>query len=373
MDRIPVAGPWLTQREAEYAADAARGDCYGQAGRYTKRFEDAFARHVGVKHAIALPHCTAGIHLSLAALGVGAGDEVIVPDVTWIASAAPISYVGATPVFADVDEATWCLTAESVAACLTQRTKAVIAVDLYGSMPDLPTIRELCEAHGLALVEDAAEAIGSRLGDRPAGAFGDTGVFSFHGSKTLSTGEGGMVVTDRDDLHERMMFLRDHGRPPGDKYFQNSEVAFKYKMSGVQAAVGLAQLERVDELVARKRDIFGWYHARLRGIDGLSLNAEPAGVHNSYWMTTVVLGGALGLTSRALMDRLDGRGVDTRPFFAPLSSIPAYRDTGEAQRAAERNATAYRLARCGVNLPSALCLNEGDVARVCEVLRNVIG
>lgn len=373
MDRIPVAGPWLTEREAEYAAEAARGDCYEQAGRYTNRFERAFAEHAGVKHAISLPHCTAGIHLSLAAMGIGVGDEVIVPDTTWIASAAPIGYVGAAPVFADVDETTWCLTADSVGVCLTPRTKAVIAVDLYGSMPDLPAIRELCEQHGLALIEDAAEAIGSRWQDRPAGAFGDTGVFSFHGSKTLSTGEGGMVVTDRDDLCERMMFLRDHGRPPGDRLFQNSEVAYKYKMSPVQAAIGLAQLERLDELVSRKRDIFGWYHDRLSGIDGLSLNAEPPGVYNSYWMTTAVLDEAFGLTSRALMGRLDAHGIDTRPFFAPLSSIPAYNECSEARRAAERNTAAYHLACCGVNLPSALCLNECDVDRVCVTLRDVIG
>ena len=372
MERLPVAGPWITDREAEYAADAAKGDWYADANRYTRRFETAFAEHVGVRYAISLPHCTAGLHLSLAAMGVGPGDEVIVPDVTWIASAAPIRYVGATTVFADIDPLTWCMTAESLAACITSRTKAVIAVDLYGSMPNMPNIRAACEAHGLALIEDAAEAVGSRLNNRLAGSFGDTGVFSFHGSKTLATGEGGMVVTNRQDLYDRIMFLRDHGRPPGDRFFQNSEIAFKYKMAPVQAALGLAQLERIEELVDAKRQIFGWYTQGLSDTDSITLNAEPAGVRNSYWMTTAIFDDRLKMTSRELMEVLLGRGIDTRPFFAPLSSIPAYRDTPQAQKAAQHNVVGQRIARCGINLPSALCLTQSDIARVCDTINDVI-
>ena len=212
---------------------------YGSANHYHDRFERAFAEYVGTKYAVALPSCTAALHLALLALGVGPGDEVIVPDCTWIASSAPISYVGATPVFADIDAQTWCLSAETLEQCITPRTRAVIAVDLYGNMPDMDALRFVARRHGLAIIEDAAEAIGSEYHGRMAGSLGDMGVFSFHGSKTLTTGEGGMLVTDRADIISRVHVLRDHGRRPGDVSFFNAEVAFKYKMSSFQAAFGL--------------------------------------------------------------------------------------------------------------------------------------
>ncbi len=209
----------MTEREAEYAADAARNAWYDTAGEYPRRFEHGMAEYVGVRHAVSLPHCTAGIHLSLVALEVGRGDEVIVPDATWIASAAPITYVGATTVFADVDPDTWCLAVDAFKSCITPRTKAVIPVHLYGGVADMDAIRAVAEHHRIAIIEDAAEAVGSELHGHKAGSMGDTGVFSFHGSKTLATGEGGMVVTNSDELLERILFLRDHGRVPGDRHF----------------------------------------------------------------------------------------------------------------------------------------------------------
>jgi perosamine synthetase len=207
--RIPVAGPWITQREIDYVADAVAHAWYGNANMYHTRFEEAFRAYVGRRYAMALPSCTSAIHLSLLALGAGAGDEVIIPDSTWIASAAPISYVGATPVFVDVDPDTWCITPAAFKNAITPRTKAVILVDLYGGMPDMREILPIARDHGIAVIEDAAEAIGSSFGASPAGSFGDVSVFSFHGSKTLTTGEGGMLVTDRKDLYDRAQFLRD--------------------------------------------------------------------------------------------------------------------------------------------------------------------
>jgi perosamine synthetase len=253
---IPVAGPSITDKEIAYVSDAAANAWYAGADSYNRRFEAAFAAWIGRKHAISLPSCTSAIHLSLAALGVGPGDEVVVPDVTWIASAAPIDYVGATAVFADIEPSTWCLDPESLESVITPRSKAVIVVDLYGSMPDMAALSAVAERHGVALIEDAAEAAGTRLHGRMAGSFGIAGTFSFHGSKTLTTGEGGMLVSDDDDFHDRCLFLRDHGRVPGDVTFRNTEVAFKYKMSALQAALGLAQVERADELVAKKRQIW---------------------------------------------------------------------------------------------------------------------
>lgn len=370
--RLPVAGPWITQREIDYVADAARNGWYANANVYQQRFEQAFAAYLGIRHALALPSCTSAIHLSLLALGVEPGDEVIVPDVTWIASAAPIAYVGATTVFADVDPATWCLSPESFEACITPRTKAVIPVDLYGNMPDMDAILKTAGRHGIAVVEDAAEAIGSEYRGRKAGSFGDTGVFSFHGSKTVTTGEGGMLVTDREDVRERALLLRDHGCKPGDKAFWNTEVAYKYRMSSLQAALGLAQLERVEELLERKRRIFGWYREHLADVEDLRLNQESPGSRNSYWMVTVVVDERLGLTKDRLMTALSERGIDTRPFFHPLSSLPAYEGSPRAKEARERNTVSYRLSPYGINLPSALSLTEHDVAFVCESLRQIL-
>src|SRR5438105_13855476 len=225
MQRIPVSGPWITQKEIDYVADAAANAWYADANIYHLRFERAFADYLGVRFAMALPSCTSALHLSLLALGVGAGDEVIVPDATWIASVAPVCYVGATPVFADIDPETWCLSAGSLEECITPRTRAVIPVDLYGNLPDMDAIGDITRRHRLAVIEDAAEAIGSEYCGRKAGSFGDTGTFSFHGSKTLTTGEGGMLVTDREDIYRRAAVLRDHGRQPGDTMFFNSEIA----------------------------------------------------------------------------------------------------------------------------------------------------
>ncbi|MFQ5717978.1 MAG: DegT/DnrJ/EryC1/StrS family aminotransferase [Acidobacteriota bacterium] len=371
-DRIPISGPWITDREVEYAADAARTAWYSGAGEYSRRFEQAVAAYVGTKHAVSLPHCTAGVHLALVALGVGAGDEVIVPDATWIASAAPITYVGATPVFADVDPDTWCLDVGAFEACVTSRTKAVIAVDLYGGMPDMDALLAAAGRLGIVVIEDAAEAIGAEYRGRRAGSLGAVGVFSFHGSKTIVTGEGGALVTDSDELHDRVRVLCDHGRPPHDRFFRNTEVAFKYRMSDLQAAVGLAQIERVEEIVARKREIFSWYASHLASVDGVCLNIEPAGTRNSYWMVTAIIDARFGLDNRTLMAAFAEHGIDTRPFFHPLSSIPAYADHEQAVAARERNAVSHDIPRRGINLPSALNLTGEQVQRVCDVLRQIL-
>jgi perosamine synthetase len=364
-----VAGPWVTDREVGYVADAAAHGWYEHAGDYVQKFEDAFARRHGVAHAIAVPHCTAALHLSLAALGIGPGDEVVVPELTWIATAAPISYVGATPVFADVDPGTWCMTADTLEACITPRTKAVIPVDLYGLTADMAPLRAVAERHGVLIVEDAAQAVGSLYRGKPAGTLGDVGTFSFHGTKTMTTGEGGMLVTDRTDVYERSLVLRDHGRTKEHfRFFYNTEIAFKYRMSNMQAAFGLAQLERLDDLVTKKRQIFRWYQQRLASVPGLQLNAEPADIFQTFWMCSVVLDAEYGVSNRELMAMFAAASIDTRPFFHPLSGLPAYATSEQAAAARSRNRVAYAISGRGLNLPSALMLTEQQVDRVCEVL-----
>lgn len=372
MRKIPIAGPWITRKEIDYVADAAATAWYEDAGKWHTRFESAFAEYLGRRFAMALPSCTSAIHLALLARGIGPGDEVIVPEITWIATAAPVSYVGATPVFADVDERSWCLDAASFERAVTPRTRAVIPVDLYGNLPDMESLRRVADRHGLFFLEDAAEAAGAEQNGRRAGAFGDVGVFSFHGSKTLTTGEGGMLVTDDEALFRRAGVLRDHGRHPGDVSFFNREVAHKYKMSSMQAALGTAQLERIDELVARKREIFGWYAAGLGNIPGVVLNDEAPGTKNVYWMITAVFDEATGIRGASLAAFLAERGIDTRPFFHPLSSIPAYAGTGPARGASERNPVSHSISPRGINLPSALNLTRDDVHRVCDAIREAL-
>jgi len=372
MERIRVAGPWITQREIDYVTDAVTNAWYGNANTYHERFEKAFRHYLDVEFAISLPSCTSAIHLSLLALGIGPGDEVIVPDITWIATAAPITYVGATPVFADIDPKTWCLSAEAFEACITPRTKAVIPVDLYGNVPDMDAIQAVAKRHGIAIVEDAAQAIGSECQGKKAGSFGDTGVFSFHGSKTLTTGEGGMLVTDRDDTYQRVLILRDHGRLPGDRMFFNSEVAYKYKMSSMQAALGLAQLERIEELITRKREIFSWYAEALADVQDITLNHEAPGTKNTYWMVTAILDPQYHLQKEQLMPLLDERGIDSRPFFHPLSAIPAYAGHPQAEAAQQRNHVSYALSPYGINLPSGLYLTQDKVQYVADALKEIL-
>jgi perosamine synthetase len=371
--RIPVAGPWVTEREIRYVTEAAASDWYGGAGQALKKFEKAFAESVGVKHAIALPHCTAGLHLGLIAVGVGPGDEVILPDITWVATAAPIFYVGATPVFADFDPVTWCVTAENIERCISPRTKAIMVVDLYGAMPDMPAIRALAQRKGIPIIEDSAQAIGADLGGKKAGTFGDLAAFSFHGSKTLTTGEGGMLVTDNTAHYERCLSLRDHGRPLNNfRLFTANEVGYKYRMSGLQAAFGLAQLERLDELITRKRDIFSWYQQRLKDLPGVTLNYEAPGTRSTYWMVTIVTDKSLGLDHKKMMDHFDRREIETRPFFHPLSAQAAFAKAPDAQAARTRNVHSYDISPRGLNLPSALMLTESQVDRVCAAVRELV-
>jgi perosamine synthetase len=368
MEHIPIAGPWITQKEIDYVTEAVTHGWYSQANLFHERFETAFAAYVGRKYAIALPSCTSALHLSLLALGVGPGDEVIVPDATWIATAAPITYVGATPVFADIDPNSWCLDATAFEQAITPQTKAVIVVDLYGNMPDYGEIQRIAAAHNIALIEDAAEAIGSTYQGKKAGSFGKTSTFSFHGSKTMTTGEGGMLVTDQHDIYDRCLFLRDHGRATQEgKMFWNSEVAFKYRMSAMQAALGLAQLERIDELIERKRQIFGWYQEVLGEEVAIQFNSEAANVFNTYWMVTVILP---GLPKEQMIVELRKQGIDCRPFFYPLSTLPAYANL-EAARKTHAPVTAAK-SPFGLNLPSALCLERSQVHHAAQVLKELV-
>lgn len=367
--RIPVAGPAIRPADVDAVTHAAASAWHEHAGRCVRAFEDGFAARHGVAHAIATPSCTSALHLALTALGIGPGDEVVVPDLTWIATAAPVTYLGATPVFVDVVPGTWCIDPASVEAAIGERTRAILAVDLYGNLPDYAALRTLAERYGLALIEDAAQAIGSTRGGRPAGTFAEVGVFSFHGSKTLTTGEGGMLITDNGRIAERARALQDHGRSPGDHSFDCSEVGFKYRMTDMQAALGLSQLERLDELVDQKRALFARYREGLGDLPGIAWNAPGDDVRACPWMTTIVLRDRPAGARDALARHLAERGIDTRPMFPPLSSTGAFCKRTGARRARQRNRVAHELGPRGLNLPSSVDLSSDEVGRVIDAVR----
>ena len=370
MNRILVAGPSITEREVELTAEAVRNSCGPKCFEMVARFEQAVADYCGRQYAVSTPNCTMALTLTLAALGIGPGDEVIVPDVTWIGSVAPIVHLGATPVLVDIRRDTWCVDTGAARRAIGPKTKAIIGVDLYGSTCDWLILDRLAWEHGISLIEDAAEAIGSTHRNYKAGAFGDASVFSFHGTKTVSTGEGGMVLTDDPDLYARLSVLRDQGRPIGDRRYEFTEFGYKARMSPVAAAMGVAQMERIDELVAHKRRIFGWYRERLKG----SMNVEPAGTLNSYWMPSFMPD--IGPDKFALMAAMDARNIDVRPFFSRLSSLPVFKDRPESRRFNAGGDTGPitwpEWWTHGINLPSGAQITEGTVDRVCGALMESI-
>lgn len=364
--RIPLSRPSITEAEVALVTDAAQNGWGERCYDYIHQFEQAFARHIGVRHAIAASSCTGALHMGLAALGIGPGDEVILADTNWVASVAPILYLGATPVLVDVLPDSWCLDPAAVRAAVTPRTKAIMAVHLYGNLCAMEELQALGQERGIALIEDAAEAMGSVYHGRRAGSMGVFGAFSFHGSKTLSTGEGGMFVTDDARLYEQVLSLSNHGRVRGQqRQFWPEMLGFKYKMSNLQAALGVGQLQRIDALVARKRAIFHRYQAALAAVPGLAMNPEPPGITIGAWMPTVALAPGLGISAEAVLRAFQSANIDARPFFAPLSILP-WMPPGPT------GAQAQSLYERAVNLPSFHDMTDADIDRVCAVVLQAV-
>ena len=365
MTRIHYTKPSITDLEVAYATDAARNGWGERCYEYIGKFEKVFAQHLGVKHAIATSSCTGAIHLGLAALGIGAGDEVILADINWIASVAPVTYLGATPVMVDILPDSWCLDPAKVEAAITPRTKAIIAVHIYGNLCDMDALLAIGERHGIPVIEDAAEAIGSQWHGQRAGAMGRFGTFSFHGTKTITTGEGGMFVTNDDALYERVLTLSNHGRARSQtKQFWPDEIGFKYKMSNIQAAIGLAQVERIEELIEGKRRVFSQYQRELAGLP-LTMNPEPEGVVNGYWMPTIVIDDAVSFTREDLLAEFKANEIDGRVFFWPLSELPYFPSRHD-------NTVAHDIYRRAINLPTYHDMATQDIQSVCAIVRRAI-
>lgn len=364
--RILYTKPSITELETRYAADAAANGWGARCYDYINRFEAAFKEHLGVSHAIATSSCTGALHMGMAALGIGPGDEVIMADTNWIASAAPITHLGATPVFVDIRSDSWCIDPDLVEAAVTPRTKAILAVHLYGNLCDMDRLLAIGERHGIPVIEDAAEAIGSEYFGRRAGSMGRFGAFSFHGTKTVTTGEGGMFVTNDPSLYERVLTLSNHGRSRTQrKQFWPDEVGFKYKMSNLQAALGCAQMDRVADLIGRKRQIFHYYRDRLRDLPGVRMNPEPSNIVNGAWMPTVVFDEATGVSRETLAAAFAADNIDARVFFYPLSGLSMF-------EAVPGNRLAWSIPERAINLPSYHDMTQEEQDRVIAVVRRFL-
>lgn len=364
--KIFYTKPSITDLEVRYATDAAANGWGDECYAYINRFEKLFSQHLGVKYAIATSSCTGALHMGLAALGIGPGDEVILADTNWIATVAPVIHLGATPIFVDILPDSWCLNPDEVIAAITPRTKAIIAVHIYGNLCDMNSLLAIGDKYGIPIIEDAAEAIGSSYLGKRAGSMGTFGAFSFHGTKTLTTGEGGMFVTNDDKLYERVLTFSNHGRAQGQtKQFWPDMVGFKYKISNIQAAIGCAQIERIDELIKRKREILSVYKNQLGELKGTAMNPEPEGVVNGAWMPTVVFSPETGLTKEKLQTAFAKENIDARVFFWPLSSLPMF-------KSAEKNIVARNISNRAINLPSYHDITTDELLRVADIIKGSI-
>ncbi|WP_408496933.1 bifunctional GNAT family N-acetyltransferase/PLP-dependent aspartate aminotransferase family protein [Paraburkholderia xenovorans] len=363
---ILTAGPSISARETNYAFDAAAKGWNKEWSKYLTRFEKQFAEYVGVKYALATSSCTGALQIALMALDIGPGDEVIVPDQTWVATANAVRYTGATPVFADIELDTWNLDASSVESLITEKTKAIMPVHMYGHPARMSAITAVAKKHGLPIVEDAAPAIGAEWQGKRCGTFGQFAGFSFQGAKLMVTGEGGMLVTDDDALYQKALKIWDQGRNPSRTFWIDAD-GVKFKMSNIQAALGLGQLERVDELIEMKRRIFNWYQEGLEGVPHIRLNQEIEGARSIYWMSSLFLDESAPLSRDELMKRLKERNVDSRPVFPAISQYPIWTTQQQPQP------TAMRVGLQAINLPSGVCLKRDEVMYVASQIRGLLG
>jgi perosamine synthetase len=352
---IPISKPYIGAREKELVLDALDSGWVSSIGKYIDEFEANFARYCGTEYALAVSNGTTALHLALAALGLQAGDEVIVPDLTFVATANAVAYTGATPVLADVDADTLCIDPASVKSLISGRTKAIIPVHLYGHPADMDALKEIGDAHGLAIIEDAAEAHGAEYRGRRVGGLGKCGVFSFYGNKVITTGEGGMLTTNDQELYQRARRLRDHAMSPQRRYF-HEERGFNYRITNLQAALGVAQLERIDDFLDRRAEIMSWYDREIATTDHVRLNRVKNWAKSAFWMVCLEVDWLDEPRRDVLMRALRARGIDSRPYFCTMSSMPMYRQT-------PLPVSAHK-AQIGLNLPSYYELTKPEVQRI---------
>lgn len=375
---IPVNEPLLGDRELEYVSECVRTGWISSAGRFIEEFEEKWAAYCGRGYGIAVSNGTVALQVAVACLGLRPGDEVILPTFTIISCALAVIYNGGVPVLVDCDPRTWCMDVDQVKSKITERTRAIMPVHIYGHPVDMDPILDLAEKHGLAIIEDAAEVHGAEYLSkrdtlhsawRRCGNFGTLSCFSFYANKLITTGEGGMVLTDDPVLAAKTRSLRNLCFET-NRRFHHNELGFNFRLTNLQAALGLAQLSRIEEIIARKRSMGAEYTRRLASIDGLELPVEEAWARNVYWMYGLVLSEETGMDAAAFGEKLKQRGIESRPFFLGLHEQPALCQRGLFLH--ERYPVADRIARQGLYLPSGLALTTEQIVEVCDAVREVL-
>jgi len=360
---IPISQPSLTSKEIEYVNDAVMSGWVSSLGKYIDLFEKKFADYCGTSYALTTSSGTSALHLALLALNVKNGDEVIIPDLTFIATANAVSYTGATVVTVDIDENNYCICLEKLKAAITKKTKAIVPVHLYGHPANMSEIMALAEKYSIQVIEDAAEAHGAEIGGKKVGGFGDCAVFSFYGNKIITTGEGGMVTTNNRSLYDRMKILRDHAMDSEKRYWHN-EIGYNYRMTNLQAALGLAQLERIDQLIMQRMEIFDCYYEELKNVDEIRIFNSEKWASNVHWIVGVEITRFNEKQRNELMNRLRAKNIDSRPFFYPISDMPMYANSVTP--------VAHRVSEKGICLPTYSGLTRQQIKQVCAELIGLI-
>ncbi|MFE1744073.1 DegT/DnrJ/EryC1/StrS family aminotransferase [Coleofasciculus sp. H7-2] len=360
---IPLSKPSITQLEIEYVNNAMNSGWVSSLGCYINEFEASFAEYCGTKYALTTSSGTTAIHLALASYGIKAGDEVIIPDLTFIATANAVAYTGAKVVSVDIEEDSLCIDPVQIEKAITENTKAIIPVHLYGHPANTIEINRLAKKYNLLVLEDAAEAHGAEIEGQKTGSLADCGIFSFYGNKIVSCGEGGMITTNDEAFYHRAKYLRDQAMSTVKKYWHD-ELGFNYRMTNLQAALGLAQLHRIDELIESKIKIFKLYKDYLSDIPGIKLNFTANYVRNVYWLVCLEIKGYTEAERNALMKALELKGIETRPYFYPVSDMPMY------QRTPKSTPVAHKVYQRGINLPSYFGLTPEEIEYVCSCLRS---
>ncbi|MEB3755314.1 MAG: DegT/DnrJ/EryC1/StrS family aminotransferase [Desulfurococcales archaeon] len=364
--RIPVANIDIGIEEERILVEVIRSGWISSQSPYVRRFEEEFSKWINVKHSIAVSNGTVALHLALLALGVGPGDEVIVPDITFASPANMVILTGARPVFVDVTPEYWCIDPNDLKRKITERTKAIIVVHLYGHPADMDEILEIAKMQNIYIIEDAAEAHGAEYKGKKVGTYGDVATFSFYANKVITTGEGGMVITNIDELADKIRLMRDHGMRP--RYWHVT-LGFNYRMTGLQAAIGIAQIRKIDKLIERKRTISMIYNNILGDILGIDLPPSMPWARPSYWLYSILVNEKCKFSRNKLMKELEKKGIETRKFFYPLHSMPIFRKYSGG----ENYPISTYISMHGINLPSGPKISDEDVEYVAKAIKKLCG
>jgi perosamine synthetase len=369
MERIPVGAPDLGGNEEKYVVDAIRSSWISSTGKYIQRFETEFAELCGTKAAISVSNGTVALHLAMLALGLRPGDEVIVPSLTYIATANAVRYVGAEPVFADVDPATWCIDPVSIETKMTRRTKGIIAVHLYGHPADMDELNHLAGIHGLWVIEDAAEAHMARYRGRPVGSLATMATFSFYGNKIFTSGEGGAITLNDPQLELRLRTLKGQGMDPARRYYF-PVTGYNFRLTNVACAMLCAQLERREAILARRLEIYALYRKELEGVHGVGFQPVAPWAEIAPWLFCITVDEKVfGMARNKVMEKLDQQGIETRPFFRPLHSLPPFRE--ESRRRGDAMPVAVKLGAEGINLPTYSAMKDEEILYVANSIRGL--